>query len=227
MSPIEPPPSQFWLPKPESAGGDDVVAVGGDLAPGTILQAYRRGMFPMHLSDGLLAWWSPQIRGVLLPEGLRVSRSLRQAARRYTTTIDQDFAGVIDGCADPDRPDGWIRPEIRDAYVELHRLGWAHSVETWDDGELVGGLYGVAIGGLFAGESMFYRRPDASKVALLALVSRVKGTRGALIDVQWATDHLLTLGVVEMSRNEYLTILPVALEAVTPSGLWASDHPND
>lgn len=226
MSPIEPPPSQFWLPEPESAGGDDVVAVGGDLAPGTILQAYRRGMFPMHLSDGVLAWWSPRIRGVLLPEGLRVSRSLRQSARRYTTTIDQDFAGVIDGCADPGRPGGWIRPEIKDAYLELHRLGWAHSVETWDDGELVGGLYGVSIGGLFAGESMFFRSRDASKVALLVLASRLASVPNALIDVQWPTDHLLTLGVVEMSRTEYLTILPAALEAVTPSGLGASDHPN-
>ncbi len=130
MTPIEPPPSAFWLPDPDSAGDEDLVAVGGDLAPGTILQAYRRGMFPMHLSDGPLGWWSPYQRGVIPVDGLKVSRSLRQSARRYTVTIDQDFEGVVDACADPGRSGGWIRSEIREAYIELHRLGWAHSVET-------------------------------------------------------------------------------------------------
>ena len=218
--PVEPPPSAFWLPDPDSAGKEDLVAVGGDLAPGTILQAYRRGMFPMHLSDGPLGWWSPYRRGVIPVDGLKVSRSLRQSVRRYTVTVDQDFEGVIDACADPDRSGGWIRPEIREAYLELHRLGWAHSEETRDGGRLVGGLYGVAIGGLFAGESMFYKSRDASKVALLGLVGSMKAIPGALIDVQWATDHLRTLGAVEISRPEYLARLIVALRTPVGSGVW-------
>ena len=220
MTPIEPPPSAFWLPDPDSAGDEDLVAVGGDLASGTILQAYRRGMFPMHLSDGPLGWWSPHQRGVIPVDGLQVSRSLRQSSRRYTVTIDQDFEGVVDACADPGRSGGWIRPEIREAYLELHRLGWAHSVETRDSGRLVGGLYGVAMGGLFAGESMFYQSRDASKVALLRLVGSMKAIPGALIDVQWATDHLQTLGAVEISRQEYLARLIVALRTPISSAVW-------
>lgn len=222
MTPIEPPPSAFWLPDPDSAGDEDLIAVGGDLAPGTILQAYRRGLFPMHLSDGALGWWSPHVRGVLPVDGMRVSRSLRRSAQRYTVTVDKDFEGVVDGCADPGRPDGWIRPEIREAYGELYRLGWAHSVETWDDGRLVGGLYGVAVGGLFAGESMFYRSPDASKVALIGLVSRMKAMPHALIDVQWATEHLQTLGAVEITRQKYLGRLILALSEGPQTDAWGS-----
>ena len=220
MTPVEPPPSAFWLPDPDSAGDEDLVAVGGDLAPGTILQAYRRGMFPMHLSEGPLGWWSPSRRGVIPVDGLKVSRSLRQSARRYTVTVVQDFEGVIGACADPARSGGWIRAEIREAYLELHRLGWAHSVETRDGGRLVGGLYGVAIGGLFAGESMFYKSRDASKVALLVLVGSMKAIPGALIDVQWATDHLQTLGAIEISRQDYLARLVVALRAPDSSAVW-------
>lgn len=217
MAPIEPLPSAFWLPDPDSAGADDVVAVGGDLAPGTLLQAYRRGMFPMHLSEGPLAWWSPLVRGILPPGAMRVSRTLRRSARRYTTTVDADFAAVVDGCADPRRPSGWISADIRAAYLELHRLGWAHSIETWWNGDLVGGLYGVAVGGLFAGESMFYAARDASKVALLGLVDRMAHVPEALIDVQWATPHLKSLGVVEVSRSEYLAFLRAA---VAIDDLW-------
>lgn len=220
--PIEPAPSRFDLPDPRWAGPDDVVAVGGDLAPGTLLQAYRKGLFPMHLPEGVLGWWSPWRRGVLPLDGLSVSRSLRRSCSRYRTTVDRAFEQVIAGCADPDRPHGWIGGDIIAAYTELFALGWAHSVETWNDaGELVGGLYGVAIGGLFAGESMFHRATDASKVALVGLVERMRRGGAGLLDVQWATDHLRSLGAVEISRGEYLRRLPDALALHAP--WWVDD----
>lgn len=177
------------------------MAIGGDLEPATIIEAYRNGAFPMPL-DGVLAWWSPTRRGVLLPGGLRVSRSLRRSARKLQVTYDTDFAGVIDACADPSRPHGWISADIRAAYVRLHDLGWAHSVEVRDaDGVLVGGLYGLQLGRLFAGESMFHRVRDASKVGLMGLVELEVE---CLIDVQWNTPHLTSLGVVELDRRNYL-----------------------
>lgn len=216
--PVEPPPSRWLLPDPSSAGPDDVVAVGGDLEPGTLLQAYRRGMFPMHLPEGPLAWWSPQRRGIIPLDGLRVTRSLRRSGRRFALTVDAAFAEVIEGCADPSRPHGWIGPEIRAAYLELHRLGWAHSVEAWDgDGALAGGLYGVAIGGLFAGESMFFRVRDASKVALVHLVEVLAASGARLLDVQWATDHLVSLGAVGVARLDYLRLLGEALAVPLPA----------
>lgn len=179
----------------------DAVAVGGDLEPGTIVAAYRAGAFPMP-HDGHLTWWSPTRRGVLEPARVRVSRSLRRSSARLHCTVDTDFEGVIDACADPSRPGAWISTEIRDAYVRLHQLGWAHSVETRDDdGALVGGLYGLQVGRLFAGESMFHRATDASKVALVELAA-IQDDDG-LIDVQWSTPHLASLGVVEIDREAY------------------------
>ena len=208
-------PSRFDLPDPTTAEGD-VVAVGGDLEPGTILQAYRRGMFPMSLPDGHLGWWSPVDRAIIPLDGLEVSRSLRQSTRRYFVSMDEDFDAVIRGCAEADRPNGWITEEMVDAYTNLHQLGWAHSVEVWDvDRELVGGLYGVAIGGLFAGESMFHLARDASKVALVHLVV-VMNQGGRLLDVQWQTSHLETLGAMVIGRDEYLQRLPGALAVPSP-----------
>lgn len=218
--PVEPFPSRFDLPDPRGADGD-VVAVGADLSPGTVLQAYRKGMFPMHLPDGHLGWWSPVERAIIPLTGLRVTRSLRQSCRRYWLSVDADFAGVMEGCAEPERDGSWITPEFLETYSELHRLGWAHSIEVWDmDGELVGGLYGVAIGGLFAGESMFYRARDASKVALVHLVVAMSGGGGGLLDVQWQTEHLSTLGAVVIGREEYLDRLEEALKLPGPS--WGS-----
>ena len=175
---IEPPRSDWRFPGPARFDpDDDLVAAGADLAPGTLLEAYRRGLFPMpsgRRGDPML-WFSPVRRGVLPLDGLRVSRSLRRSVRRFEIRVDTALPEVIDACADPRRPAGWIDPPIRAAYVELHRLGWVHSVEAWRDDRLAGGLYGVSIGGLFAGESMFHRETDASKVALVALVDLLAG----------------------------------------------------
>lgn len=191
-----------------------MIGVGADLEPGTVLEAYRHGIFPMPVDDGRhLAWWSPDPRGVLPLEQLRVSRSLRRSCRRYDVEFDTAFDDVVAMCASPEREGGWIDDAIADAYSELHRLGWAHSVEVRDptDGRLVGGLYGIHIGGLFAGESMFHIERDASKVALLALVERLRAIGIVLLDVQWLTPHLASLGAVAISRDDYLERLTTAL----------------
>ena len=199
--------------------------MGADLEPGTVLAAYRNGLFPMAVDDqagvGQLAWWSPERRGVLPLSGLRVTRSLRQSSRRFEIRVDTAFADVVAGCADPGRSGAWIDEEIVAAYTELHRLGWAHSVEAWQGDELAGGLYGVAIGGLFAGESMFTRARDASKVALRGLVELLSDEHAdqRLLDTQWLTPHLATLGVVEIPRRVYLARLERALTLPLPRTL--------
>ncbi len=174
---------------------------------------------PVH-RRGPMGWWSPDPRAIMPLDGLQVSRSLRKSCDRFDVRVDAAFEDVIDACADRRRPGGWITPEIRDAYVELHRLGWAHSVEAWsaDGSELLGGLYGVAIGGLFAGESMFHRSADASKVALVTLVEilREDVEPARLLDVQWRTDHLASLGAVELPRPVYLARLADALPVTLP-----------
>ncbi len=189
-----------------------MVAVGADLEPGTLLAAYRSGLFPMPATRRKVAWWSPDPRGVLPLDELRVSRSLRKACDRFEVRVDTAFDEVIAACADPRRPHGWIDHNITLAYGRLHDLGWVHSVEAWTaEGELAGGLYGVAIGGLFAGESMFHRRTDASKVALVGLVQRLRDGGATLLDLQWKTDHLATLGATEIPREKYLTQLAEAV----------------
>lgn len=190
----------------------EIVGVGADLEPGTLLGAYRNGLFPMRLhSHGVLAWWSPDPRGVIPLDNMRVSRSLRRACRRFELRVDTAFEEVMRGCADPRRPHGWIDEEFIDAYVELHRLGWAHSVEVWRDGQLAGGLYGVAIGGLFAAESKFHRERDASKVAVVELVDLMRAGGATLLDVQWTTPHLESLGAVDVGRDDYLGLLATAI----------------
>ena len=241
--PHEPPPTRWVLPNvehlPDELATEDLVGFGGDLEPGTLLAAYRSGLFPMHVSfepdepdepvqqpphdharapeSPEVGWWSPEPRGVLPLDGLVVSRSLRQSCRRFTTTMDAAFDAVMEGCA-ADRDGGdWINDDIRAAYHQLHRLGWAHSVETWQGDDLVGGLYGVSIGGLFAGESMFHRASDASKVALVRLVDELTADgRPRLLDVQWVTDHLESLGAVAIPRREYLDRLAKALVEAPP-----------
>jgi len=207
--PIEPPPSRWELPDP-AVDDDDVIAVGGDLEPGTVLDAYRRGLFPMR-AEGLLAWWSPDPRGVIPLDGFHVSRSLRPVIARVEVRVDTAFEAVMRACADPRRPHGWIDESFVVAYTRLHDQGWAHSVETWCRDELVGGLYGLRIGGLFAGESMFHRISDASKVACWAATELLRLDGAVLFDVQWTTPHLKTLGAVDVTRAEYLHMLGDAL----------------
>jgi leucyl/phenylalanyl-tRNA--protein transferase len=213
--PIEPPPCQWAFPPAEAADEQGLLALGADLEPGTLLAAYRRGIFPMPLSGVReLPWFSPDPRGIVPLEEFSPSRSLRRSARRFTVTADTAFADVIAGCADPRRPGGWITPPVRAAYARLHALGWAHSLEVWDaEGALAGGLYGVEIGGLFAAESKFHVRTDASKVALAALVERLREAGGErLLDVQWTTPHLQALGARDIARPEYLRRLNAALK---------------
>ena len=191
--------------------------MGGDLRPETLLAAYRAGIFPMPL-EGVrpMAWWSPDPRGVLPTERFAPSRSLRRSMRRYETTIDESFREVVEGCADPARPHGWITAEIAEAYGRLHELGWAHSIEVWHEGELVGGMYGVSIGAFFAGESKFHRARDASKVAVARMVELLEPCDQAVFDVQWITPHLESLGAVEIPRHEYLRRLATAVRSGGP-----------
>lgn len=204
----------------------DLVALSEEFDADLVAEAYTAGVFPMPLNDsalteGLMGWWSPMRRGVLPLPSLRVTRSLRRSARRFEVTVDAAFDEVIARCAAPGRPFGWIDERIVRAYRELHDRGVAHSVECWTpSGRLAGGLYGISIGGLFAGESMFHDPQigrDASKVALLALVERLDdGDERRIIDVQWLTPHLASLGAVEVDRTEYLELLAEALDAPAP-----------
>ncbi|HAP78150.1 MAG TPA: leucyl/phenylalanyl-tRNA--protein transferase [Acidimicrobiaceae bacterium] len=209
--PEEPAPTRWRLPSPNEADRHGLVGVGADLEPGTLLDAYRSGLFPMPMRKRLIGWWSPDPRGILPLDGLKVSRSLRRSCTRFEVRFDTAFEAVMRACADPSRPHGWINEEFITAYTRLHRMGWAHSVETWLDGELVGGLYGVRIRRFFAGESMFHTATDASKVALVALVQEMRSAGMELLDVQWRTDHLATLGVVDIDRLDYLRRLQRAV----------------
>ncbi len=207
-----PAPSRFTMPDPALAEpGSDLVALGAALEPGTLLTAYRNGLFPMpvdpHKRRSRIAWYSPDPRGVLPLDGLIVSKSLRRSLRRYEVRSDTAFREVMTCCADPSRDGRWITDEFIDAYHALFELGWAHSFEAWDGDDLVGGLYGVSIGRFFAGEAMFTHATDASKVALVSLVECLKDWGAELLDVQWATPHLRSLGVVEIGRREYLELL--------------------
>ncbi len=192
----------------------DLLDVGADLDAATLIDAYRRGVFPMGLPErpGVLSWWSPDPRGILPLDGLRVTRSMRRSARRFEIRINTCFADVIRACGDPSRGDGWITSAFIDAYVRLHELGWAHSIEVFErNGQLAGGLYGVRIGGFFAGESMFHFARDASKVALMATVDLMRASGMTLFDVQWTSEHLASLGVVNIRRSEYLAFLADAV----------------
>jgi leucyl/phenylalanyl-tRNA--protein transferase len=205
--PIEPRPSQWQLPSAFEADEHGLVGVGADLEPGTLLAAYRGGLFPMPFRKRLVGWWSPDPRGILPLDHIVVSRSLRQSMRRFDVRSDTAFTEVMRRCGDPRRPHGWINESFVAAYSRLHEMGWAHSIETWRDGELVGGLYGLLIDRFFAGESMFHTVTDASKTAMVATVEALREEGAELFDVQWSTPHLASMGVVEVPRVEYLRLL--------------------
>jgi leucyl/phenylalanyl-tRNA--protein transferase len=199
---------------PVAADVNGFVASGGDLQPATLLRAYRNGVFPWYDDSLPICWWSPDPRAIIPLERLHVSHRLARTLRsgRFQTTIDQDFANVIRGCAD-NRDDGtWLIPEMIAAYERLHHLGHAHSVEVWQKGRLAGGLYGVAIGGFFSAESMFHRQSDASKAALVALVEHLVARGVSLLDIQFLTPHTGRMGAIEIPRSDYLEQLSHALQ---------------
>jgi len=209
------------IPDPSTADLDagGVVGFGADLKPATLLDAYRRGIFPWPHPGVAVPWFSPDPRAVIPLDGMRVSRSLAQRMRRsgWMTTVDGAFEAVVDACGDRAGGEGtWISRDMRQAYGRLWRMGWAHSLEVWDGNELVGGLYGVAIGGCFTGESMFHYATDASKVALADLVARWAEAGGAFVDVQLPTAHLTSLGAVEVPRAEFLARLEAARDRHVP-----------
>ncbi len=216
------------FPPPESAGRDGLLAIGGDLSPERLELAYSMGIFPWYHEGQPILWHSPDPRMVLEPSALRVSRSLRRLARRgpFEVRLDSDFPAVIRACAEVPRPDGagtWITGDMIDAYCRLHERGCAHSAEAWQDGVLVGGLYGVSLGACFFGESMFALRSNASKVAFVALVRQLAAWGFALIDCQQYTEHLARFGAVGWSRQRFLAALASALEVPTRRGAWRID----
>lgn len=216
------------FPDPEEADPDGLLAVGGDLSPQRLVNAYANGIFPWYSEDSPILWWSTDPRLVLLPDQLHVPRSLRRLLRKdaFSFTLDTAFDEVIRACAQSGRPeqDGtWLVEEMIEAYTELHELGVAHSVEAWQDGRLAGGLYGVSLGRAFFGESMFYRVPDASKAAFVILVRQLERWKFQLVDCQQTTEHLLRFGAFEMPRFRFLSTLRDALEFPDRKGPWRFD----
>lgn len=213
------------FPSPDLAEDEGLLAVGGDLSKKRLLLAYSMGIFPWYSEGYPILWWSPDPRLILKPEELKISRSLRQVIKKniYSVTFDTAFNEVIQSCADVrrDKDTGtWITGEMIEAYIRLHDSGYAHSAECWSEGELVGGLYGVALGDVFFGESMFSRKSNASKVAFVKLVQQLIKWRFKLIDCQVTTRHLISLGAREVPRSEFMVILKHALERPTRQGKW-------
>lgn len=213
--PVAVEPSRWLLPESNTWPLDEVVAIGADLEPSTLIDGYRHGVFPMHVGeDGPLGWWSPLLRGIIEFDSLHITRSMRKSARNFRCSIDEAFEAVITACGTLPRMGRWITDEFIAAYTTLHQLGWAHSVEVWEGDDLVGGLYGVRIDRFFAGESMFHLETDASKVALMHLVDTMREAQMALLDVQWVTPHLERLGAIEIPRDAYLRRLASAIDPI-------------
>jgi leucyl/phenylalanyl-tRNA---protein transferase len=219
---LSPQDAPEWFPPLEQALEEPsgLLAAGGDLSPERLLAAYRRGIFPWYSPGQPVLWWSPDPRAVLFPEEFHCTRSLTKTLRNagFAASIDRDFTAVIDGCAAPRAasPGTWITSEMRAAYLKLHRLGFAHSIETWRAELLVGGLYGVRLGGVFFGESMFSRERDASKVALAHLVAVCRRNRLAVIDCQLPSRHLASLGARTIPRSQFQALLREQVSAPSP-----------
>jgi leucyl/phenylalanyl-tRNA---protein transferase len=222
-------PSDLHFPPVDLSTPEGLLAVGGDLQPERLLEAYRHGIFPWYSDDQPILWWSPDPRTVLFPHDLHISRSLKRSLRPgfFSVTLDRCFRDVMRHCAEPrpQYPDGgtWITAEMLEAYTHLHELGYAHSVETWQKGELVGGLYGVALGGAFFAESMFTRVPDASKVALVSLVRQLQTWGFRIMDCQQSSPHILAFGAEAIPRHEFLDHLAVALALPERRAKWQFD----
>jgi leucyl/phenylalanyl-tRNA--protein transferase len=224
-------PSDLRFPPVEQASPNGLLAVGGDLRPERLLEAYRHGIFPWYNEDQPILWWSPDPRTILFPDKLHISRSLKRSLRPgiFSVTLDSKFREVMLGCAGP-RPqypdsDTWITAEMLEAYTHLHELGYAHSVETWQEGQLVGGLYGVALGGAFFAESMFTLVPDASKVGLVFLVRQLHAWGFRLMDCQQSSPHIKMLGAEDIPRGDFLDHLTAALLLPERRGHWQFDIP--
>ena len=223
--------SDLRFPPVDAASPEGLLAVGGDLRPERLLEAYRHGIFPWYEEDQPILWWSPDPRAVLFPDKLHVPRSLDKTIRRghFTVTLDTRFRDVMMECAGPrpQYPEGgtWITPAMIEAYTRLYEQGYAHSIETWQEGNLVGGLYGVAIGGAFFGESMFSRATDASKVALVSLVRQLHTWGFQIFDCQQTSPHVMRLGAEEIPRRAFLNHLNAALTLPDRRGRWQFDIP--
>lgn len=219
----------YQFPPVDLASPEGLLAVGGDLRAERLLEAYRHGVFPWYNEGQPILWWSPDPRAVLFPDKLKLSRSLRKTLHggRFKVTLDTQFRQVVEACSAPranaDTPGTWIHPEMVEAYCELHRMGYAHSVESWVDKQLVGGLYGLSLGGAFFGESMFSRTSDASKVAFVCLVRQLQHWQFDFIDAQIKSDHLSSLGAIDIRRNRFISLLNKSIEKETRTGPWHID----
>ncbi len=217
---------EMWFPEVKKAEPDGLLAIGGDLSAERLLLAYQSGIFPWYADDEPILWWSPNPRMVLYPEELKVSKSMKQVLRqgKFTVTVNKAFGEVIKACANVYREgqwDTWIVPEMVEAYTELHKLGYAHSVEVWSNERLVGGLYGLALGKVFCGESMFSLESNASKTGFITLVQWLQAKGYTLIDCQVHTPHLESLGAREIPREQFLQSLNAALQSGVIAERWS------
>lgn len=223
--------NNYQFPPVDLASPEGLLAVGGDLRAERLLEAYRHGVFPWYNEGQPILWWSPDPRAVLFLDDLKISRSLRKTLRRglFSVTMDTHFQEVAEACSAPRsnvgapeiEPGTWIHPEMIDAYCQLHKMGYAHSIEVWREKELIGGLYGLSLGGAFFGESMFSRESDASKIALVYLVRQLQRWNFDFVDAQIGSDHLTSLGTAEVRRDKFIKKLNLSLEKNNRIGLWA------
>ena len=221
-------PNQIIFPDPSNANPEGLLAYGGNLEPETIIQAYTQGIFPWYDESSPIMWWSPDPRMVLFPKEMKISNSLKHTlnSRKYKCSFDQSFKEVISQCARVSRAGQkgtWITSEMQKAYLKLHKMGLAHSVETWKNDQLIGGLYGISLGSAFFGESMFHHMPDASKVALYYLNEHIKKWNFDFIDAQTPTSHLKSMGAKEISRDKFLNLLGKSMKKPNKTGSWTKN----